>query len=235
MSINWRELKAAFLALQSFPHLHHKTILLRTDNTTSLSHINKFGGSRVPALNTLATELWTWCLQRGITIQAQHIPGRENVVADQESRRTFTKNHWQIHPRQFHILQQRLGRHCVDLFADRTTSLLPKYVSWKPDPGAIAVDAFSLNWSQFRRPWANPPWNLITRTLHKILQDRVTLITMVVPHWTSALWYPLLQRLAISKPLLLSASHIRCCSPLTPFPLKNDWKLSVWQLSGQSL
>ncbi|KAL0085853.1 hypothetical protein F4703DRAFT_1736853, partial [Phycomyces blakesleeanus] len=44
ISINWREMKAVQLALQTFPSLQHTSILVRTDNTTSLSYINKQGG-----------------------------------------------------------------------------------------------------------------------------------------------------------------------------------------------
>lgn len=55
MSINWRELKAAFLALQTFPHLNNMRILVRTDNTTSMLHMNKQGGTRSLPLMELAT------------------------------------------------------------------------------------------------------------------------------------------------------------------------------------
>ncbi|KAI7888890.1 uncharacterized protein EV154DRAFT_592922 [Mucor mucedo] len=43
MWINWRELKAAFLALQTFPQLNNMRILIRTDNTTSMAYMNKQG------------------------------------------------------------------------------------------------------------------------------------------------------------------------------------------------
>jgi hypothetical protein len=41
MSINWRELKTAFLALKTFPKLQNMRILIRTDNTTSMAYMNK--------------------------------------------------------------------------------------------------------------------------------------------------------------------------------------------------
>ena len=40
-----------------------------------------------------------------------------------------------------------LGLLQVDLFASRFTHQLPNYVSWHPDPGAIACDAFAQDWS----------------------------------------------------------------------------------------
>lgn len=92
-SINRREeLKAAHLALKTFHMPPNSTVLIRTDNTTSMSYINKQNGTRSLPLLELATEVWTWCLQHKIMIQAQHIQGLQNTIADFESRRKFFKN-----------------------------------------------------------------------------------------------------------------------------------------------
>ncbi|KAG0927513.1 hypothetical protein G6F28_012710 [Rhizopus arrhizus] len=171
-SINWRELKAAHLALKTFRIPNNTTVLIRTDNTTSLSYINKQGGIRSLPLLELATKVWNWCLQRSIMIQAQHISGIYNNIADLESRRTFFKNQWQIKPEIFQQINQLWGPHQVDLFADRTTRLLLKYVSWLPDPDAIHTDAFTLPWKHWTLPFANPPWNLISRVLQKIVVEQ---------------------------------------------------------------
>ncbi|KAI9243194.1 hypothetical protein EDC94DRAFT_531522 [Helicostylum pulchrum] len=85
-----------------------------------------------------------------------------------ESRRNFFKNQWQLKPKAFQTINHLWGPHSIDLFADRTTKLLPKYVSWMPDPGAIHTDAFTIPWNIWTRPFANPPWNLISRALRKI-------------------------------------------------------------------
>ena len=37
----------------------------------------------------------------------------------------------------------------IDLFASRLNYRLKPYVSFKPDPGVLAVDAFSVQWSQY--------------------------------------------------------------------------------------
>ncbi|CEP08889.1 hypothetical protein [Parasitella parasitica] len=157
-SINWRELKAAFLALQTFRLPEHSTVLIQTDDTTSLSYMNKQGGNRSLALLDLATDVWNWCLQRKIVIQAQHIGGVNNRIADMESRRTFFKNQWSINPSVFQHITYLWGPFSVDLFAGRTTKLLPKYESWLPDPGAIHTNAFTIPWTMFHHPFLNPPW-----------------------------------------------------------------------------
>lgn len=232
-SINWRELKAAHLALKTFPLPQNSTVLIRTDNTTSLSYINKHGGTRSLPLLELATEVWNWCIHHKIMIQAQHISGIHNTIADMESRRTFFKNQWQIKPSTFQQINQLWGPHSVDVFADRTTHLLERYVSWMPDPGACQTDAFSILWTQWKNPWLNPPWNLILRVLKKIIMERLPIVTLVVPLWPSAIWFPMVQALAICPPLILDKYQVQTTSPLTVHPLQhNNWKLSVWKLSA---
>ncbi|KAG1386826.1 hypothetical protein G6F60_014349 [Rhizopus arrhizus] len=181
----------------------------------------------------LATEVWNWCLQHNIMIQAQHIKGIYNKIADMESRRTFFKNQWQIIPTVFQQIQRLWGPFSIDLFADRTTKLLPNYVSWLPDPDAIHTDAFTLPWTNWTKPFVNPPWNLISRVLNKILQEQHPLVVMVVPYWPSALWFPLLQQMALSPPLMLTPQTVQTTCPKTPHPLLHkNWMLSVWRLSG---
>lgn len=47
---------------------------------------NHLGGTVSPQASLLVKEMWMWCLERNITLRAQHLPGKENVVANQESR-----------------------------------------------------------------------------------------------------------------------------------------------------
>ena len=55
----------------------------------------------------------------------------------------------------------------IDLFASRLNYRLKPYVSYKPDPGTVAVDAFTVQWSQHVF-YAFPPISGIMRTLQKI-------------------------------------------------------------------
>jgi hypothetical protein len=236
-SINWRELKAIELTLLTFPHLQDTSVLIRTDNTTAKSYINRQGGTRSVALSRLATSIWNSCIQRNLQIQAQHIPGIANTQADLASRRFYLKNLWKLTPPTFAYLQKLWGTHDVDLFADRTTFQVPRYVSWKLDPHAIASDALSIPWNQFQNPYMNPPWNLIMPTLQKIKLERLPRTTLVVPHWSSAIWFPLLMSMALEPPIFLDPkAQTMLAVPSAPYPWTNpNWKLSVWRLSGSVL
>ena len=85
--INYLELLAAMFAVKSFAkdrkdnHIH-----LRMDDRTAVSYVNHMGGTRSPALSRLATQLWQWCLERNISLTAEHLPGMDNYIADEESR-----------------------------------------------------------------------------------------------------------------------------------------------------
>lgn len=122
----------------------------------------------------------------------------------------------------------------IDLFASRSNTKCKRYIAWKTDPFAMAIDAFTVSWKhQFF--YAFPPFSIILKA-QKIKQERVKGI-IVVPNWPSQPWYPIFQSLLISETILLEAnSHI-----LSPFSDRNTRKL--WKnlilvagiLSGEAL
>ena len=145
--INFLELLAAFLALQTFVSQSNIHVRLKLDNTTAVSYINNMGGIRAEPLNTLAKKIWHWCMSREIWLSAQYVPGDLNAEADSASRLFSEDLEWSLHPTIFSELQSTIWSPDIDLFASRLNFKVEKYVSWHPDPGAYAVDAFSLSWS----------------------------------------------------------------------------------------
>lgn len=105
------------LALRSFANLHHTTVLICTDNTTAKAYVNRRGGTKSRKRSQLAISIWERCLQNGLRIQAQHIPGIQNKTADYASRHFSTKDLWQLIPTAFQQIQTQWGPHDVDLFA----------------------------------------------------------------------------------------------------------------------
>ena len=93
----------------------------------------------------------------------------------------------------------------MDLFASRLNHVVPKFVSFKPEPCAWATDAFSLNWhsSQF---YAFPPFSIIGKVLAKIKQDEARGI-LIVPLWSTQPWFPIAISLIVSRPILLKAKR----------------------------
>ncbi|XP_068704131.1 uncharacterized protein [Montipora foliosa] len=139
--INILELKAAFFALKSFCNLANEThVQIQIDNTTAVSYINNMGGSKSPALNNLAIELWEWCIHRNIWVSAVHIAGKLNVDADFQSRSFSDKHEWMLNRNVFTEILTEFPELNMDLFASRLTTQLTQYCSWKPDPGSAFVD-----------------------------------------------------------------------------------------------
>ena len=111
-------------------------------------------------------------------------------MADKRSRIFKDNTEWMLNPQIFKNIVSRYGVPDIDLFASRLNHQLPKYVSWEHDPGAVAVDAFSLHWGNTFF-YAFPPFCLIGQCLKKIAQDAAKGI-LVVPNWPTQSWFPLM-------------------------------------------
>ena len=70
------------------------------NNTTAVSYINSMGGRSLNC-NQITWELWVWCANHGIWLSAAHIPGKENVLADKESREKRLDTEWKLNPKLF--------------------------------------------------------------------------------------------------------------------------------------
>lgn len=201
--INFLEMKAVQLALQTFVSKQNNIhILLLIDNSTTIAYINHKGGTHSKALSNLALNIWDWCVSRRISLHAEHIPGVMNLVADAESRKRLEPSDWMLDQEVFHTLHRVWGPFDIDLFAARHNTQLSRYFSFKPDPGAEAVDALAQTWTNFRA-YAFPPFLLIGRCLRKLEQDQVKEMILIVPFWHNQSWFPTLLARLIDIPLIL--------------------------------
>ena len=97
--INCLELLAATLAVKSFvKDQQNKAMLLLIDNQTAVAYVNSLGRTIFAQATVLARTLWMWSLERGITLQAQYLPGEENVRGDWESQVMRDRSNWLLNP-----------------------------------------------------------------------------------------------------------------------------------------
>ena len=185
--INVLELKAIFFSLKSLITRPCQHVRIMTDNTTAMAYIKHMGGVRSLQCNEVAHEIWKWCEQRSIWLSIAHVPGVENVIADYKSRHFSDNVEWQLNPKLFERICQRFGEPTIDLFASRLNKQIIRYVSWMPDPEAVAVDAFSMSWTN-EYFYAFPPFSCIARCIRKILEDKATGL-LVVPFWPTQPWW----------------------------------------------
>ena len=56
--------------------------MIRTDNSTVVSYLNRQGGTHFHSICLLTWKLLSWCIPLHISLQAIHLAGNKNVIAD---------------------------------------------------------------------------------------------------------------------------------------------------------
>ena len=196
-----------------FLHPHRSS---QTDNRSAMTYVNKRGGTHSASLTQLAKTVWLWCMERKISLVAEHIPGLMNTVADEESRRQADRWDWKLCPAIFQRINLIWG----------TTNQLERFFSWRLDPLAAGRDAFHQQW--VGRTFANAPWILIPRVLSEVRVQQATII-LVAP-----VWYLVLLSLLIDHPRLIPAQETNILQVhQAPLPIRGqEVQLAAWPISG---
>ena len=231
--INALELKAAYLALQSFLSQIHplpRHILLEMDNTTAVAYLNKRSGTHSTTLSDQALQMWEYVLNKGSWITARHIPGVLNVEADFASRQFNPHTEWMLDKTIFKKITVCFFVLEIDLFASRLNHKVPLYMSRDPDPGSMAVDAFRQSWGRWKS-------FIHSRIIQKVWQDTATTL-LVPPSWPGQPWYPELCQMLIDHPLQLPIRESLLTLPFRhrmTHPLWRSLRLTVWPISGSAI
>lgn len=207
--INVLELRAVYHALLSMPLILEQTrakrvmknmhLRVMTDNTTTMLCIRNQGSVRSIPCNNMTRQIWDWAIKRNVWLSTAHVPGVDNVHADEASREFQDESEWQLNPKIFQDLVTAFGNPMMDLFATRLNWQVKPYCAWQPDPEAAVIDAFTIKWGGGLL-YAFPPFALIGLTLQKIVMDRAELI-LVVPKWPTQTWFAFLKRYLIQDPI----------------------------------
>ena len=182
------------------------------------------GGTHSREWNTIAKDIWQWCIDKQIWLTAAHIPGTKNV------------EEWMIRPDIFRKITDIWGDPSIDLFASRLNHQVSCYVSWKPGPGAAFIDVFSITWDK-QLFYAFPPFSLIARCLQKIQTDSAEGF-MIVPMWPTQSWYPKLLHMLVDVPRVLPSQQTALQMPgmkQEVHPLAKKLVLIVCRLSGSPM
>jgi hypothetical protein len=236
LHINIKELMAVQKAILTFTRIHQVTsIHMQIDNTNALSYLMKLGGRSNQIMNDLAKQIWEYLWKHKIQCTAEYIPTELNVEADRESR-TTDSSEWKLDTQIFHNICHNFGLPSVDLFASLACHQLPKYMSYKPDPKAVAVDALQQNWTH-TFAYAFPPFKLIARTLKKAQKHHSSMI-IITPTWSTQPFYPLLLQMLTREPILLPKQQNILLDPAGnkhPLVTHSNLRLAAWLVSGNRL
>ena len=201
-------------------------------NTTAVAVINNMGTCHSIECNSIVKQIWEFSILHNITwLTAAHIPGSSNVRADAESRHLRSQDtEWMINPTLLTNALDTLNlKPEIDLFASRLNRQFSAYSSFRPDPEASCIDAFTISWSE-KNVYCFPPFSCVLRVLRKIIQDRATGV-VVVPRWPTQSWYPILTNLLLLPPVKLPPSK----KPSAPSKISRPQPSSTQQTESSYL
>ena len=136
-----------------------------------------------------------------------HIPGVHNVIEDSESRKFRNANEWMISDKTFKKLCHLWGKPEVDFFTKRLSSNLTKYVSWKPDPGTVSIDAVSVS-CNYCYSYCFLPFRLIWKVINKIGRE-CQLALPIIPLLPTQSWLSKILRQAIATTQVFNSRHLQ--------------------------
>ena len=216
---NVLETRAVLFAIKSLlREVSNSSILIRSDNSTTVSYINNQGGVHSPVICDLIFDIYEFCEVRNLRIQASFLRGIYNERADALSRRSRAHS-YSLSDSFFSILCDHFSlTPKIDLFASRLNFKLPQYYSEGPDPQSSGFDAFLMPWPS--SVYAFPPIHLVNRFLSRFIKLHIHTGLVIAPFWPSQAFFPLLLDLLIDSPVLFSVSRIRVPHALPPKLLK---------------
>ena len=184
LRINLLEMKAMFLALQSYREMvTSRRVTAMCDNSKVVVYINKQGGTMSQSFCSLASHLRRWMESLDVHLNARYLPGQSNVLADLLGLRDqVIGTEWSLHPQVARALLRAWSSSSLDLFATRLNAKLPLYCSLVLDPQAVFEDVF-------RHPWDNldvytfPPFPLVGRVVARVGETANLSMTLVTPLW----------------------------------------------------
>ena len=230
--INYLELLAVYHALRAFcKDKHDLHIQIKTDNVCCQTYINKMGGVKSPLCNEMAKLIWAWAIGKQIWLSAAYIPSKQNP-ADQNSRNFNDNVEWMLDRNLAECVLSIWDSPLIDMFASRVNKQLKRFVSWKNDPDAEAIDAFSMTWTDLYF-YAFPPFSLIPRLLFKLREEQGECI-LVAPVWLTQAWFPVAMGMLAEDPYILpKARNLSIPGTVKVHPLEKKLILMACRLSGK--
>lgn len=130
-----------------------------TDSTTAVAYVTAKRGTRSTECNKVSSAIWKWAFSKKIWLSCYHLPGKVNLKADSLSHKFNESTEWMLSQNVFHKITSLWGKPGI---ASCLNKQMTPFVSWRPDPDALFIDAFSFNWHNYFS-YAFPPFSLIGR------------------------------------------------------------------------
>ena len=151
----------------------------------------------MPQLKVVSTIWGTWNLKLAILLLAEYgililktsCGFQQHIYQEQSILWQITNTeYWRMllsgnYPALFQKIVEKFGKPDIDLFATRINKQSDRYVSWHPEPEAMAINAFPLTWNN-NYFYMFSPFSLVDRVLAKIHREKTNAV-IVVPDWST--------------------------------------------------
>ena len=128
-------------------------------------------------------------------MEATHLKGEMNTLADTLSRGTAISTEWTLDRESFQWACKRLTTYPeVDLCATTANRQLQAFVAPCQMAGAVGIDCLAVDWNQWKGVYIFPPLPLVSRVLAK-LESFEGEAVLVIPDWPLRPWYARLREL----------------------------------------
>lgn len=229
LHINCLEMMAVENALKCFlPLLQDQHVLVRSDNMSVVSYVNRQGGVRSRNLCNLTERILIWSQMHLRSLRAAHVPGHLNEGPDRLSRDNVPPGEWSLHPQTVQKLWRLFGRAEVDLIASKDNAHCPVFFSKDED-------ALAQNWPSLPL-YAFPLVSLLPQVIKRIRETRHSVL-LIAPHWENQVWFPELARLSHTAPwpIPVRADLLSQARGAIRHPHPERWSLHAWLINGYSL
>ena len=228
--ITFLELLAVLRNVQAFlPRLKSKRVLLHEDNMACV-YIIREKTSRNPVIMACLRELWACLDLNQIDMQVRYVRSAANPADDPS--RLSGATQWRLKPSIVRELAARRGAYTIDRFASAHNAHCRRYNSEFADPAAEAENAMTQDWRGDHNFIHPPPDRSLLNAIAQKLREQPVRATVVVPYWTSELWFRELRELSEEMEVLPDAAAQACPEFLRHWELRppRSWGLAYFHL-----
>ena len=179
------------------------------DSQVAIGCLRKMGTTKSFPCNSATRNLLLMCEKQNITLSLTYIASEDNDIADFESRNFSNEDtEWSLAQSVFDQICEHFGIIPeIDMFASRLNTKLQKFCSWKKEPFASYIDAFTVQWDSFESIYLFSPFSLMTRIVRTFIslqqQNRRVKALIVMPMWPSQTWYTKMLTFLIAPPVII--------------------------------
>ena len=190
----WEFWAAVDTVLSFLPMISGRRIILRGDNVTANSYIRR-GGGKSPLLTQVAQRFHDLLIAHQVDlIRVEHLPGLQNVIADDLSRYQDTRGDWSIKREVLQGVLVWIQEHgypmfTIDVFASDLNHVCDVYCTRWREPGSSFINFFDSDFSSDEFIlWCNPPFSLMGRVLLQMKRGHYRGY-VVAPDWQEQPWW----------------------------------------------